>query len=197
MIYGAARRSSRWRAGRRGAGRRRPRHAGRAGGRIVLHLARRASRDRAGARDAPRRGVRFAVARGGSLVLGALVLAVVVVQAWFRARAVVERYNPGTTRVHGPRLEALRAKNPKAEAAAPLGRLRPHLRPPQARGDRRRGREVHRPRGLRLGGDPAALEKNEQRGKIVAGASTISQQLAKNLFLSGERSYGCARARRR
>jgi monofunctional glycosyltransferase len=34
-----------------------------------------------------------------------------------------------------------------------------------------------------------AIEKNEKRGKVVAGGSTISQQLAKNLFLSGERSF--------
>ena len=33
------------------------------------------------------------------------------------------------------------------------------------------------------------MQKNEQRGKVVAGASTISQQLAKNLFLSGSRSW--------
>lgn len=34
-----------------------------------------------------------------------------------------------------------------------------------------------------------AFEKNMSRGKVVAGGSTISQQLAKNLFLSGSRSY--------
>lgn len=42
--------------------------------------------------------------------------------------------------------------------------------------------------GFDWNGIKNAVEKNLDKGKLVAGGSTISQQLAKNLFLSGERS---------
>jgi monofunctional glycosyltransferase len=42
--------------------------------------------------------------------------------------------------------------------------------------------------GFDWDGMQKAYEKNVRKGKIVAGGSTISQQLAKNLFLSGRRT---------
>lgn len=44
--------------------------------------------------------------------------------------------------------------------------------------------------GFDLEGIQYALKKNLREGEPVAGGSTISQQLAKNLFLTGSRSYG-------
>lgn len=43
--------------------------------------------------------------------------------------------------------------------------------------------------GVELDAVLKAWEKNNKKGKVVAGGSTITQQLAKNLFLSGDRSY--------
>ncbi len=42
--------------------------------------------------------------------------------------------------------------------------------------------------GFDWDGIQRAMEKNQRRGKIVAGGSTISQQLAKNLFLSPQKT---------
>jgi monofunctional glycosyltransferase len=43
--------------------------------------------------------------------------------------------------------------------------------------------------GFDWDGIQRAIEKNERRGRIVAGGSTITQQLAKNLFLAPTRSW--------
>ena len=43
--------------------------------------------------------------------------------------------------------------------------------------------------GFDWDGIQRAIEKNQKKGRAVAGGSTISQQLAKNLFLSPSRSY--------
>ena len=43
--------------------------------------------------------------------------------------------------------------------------------------------------GFDWDGIQVALEKNQKRGRVVAGGSTITQQLAKNLFLSPAKSY--------
>jgi monofunctional biosynthetic peptidoglycan transglycosylase len=42
--------------------------------------------------------------------------------------------------------------------------------------------------GFDWNGIQKAMEKNQQRGEIVSGGSTISQQLAKNLFLSPQKT---------
>ena len=98
-------------------------------------------------------------------------------------------HNPGSTSFMRQQLAVLREKNPNAQLRhkwVPYDRISNHLKRAiiAAEDSNFSGHE-----GVDWKALQHAFEKNSQKGKVVAGGSTITQQLAKNLFLSGERSY--------
>jgi monofunctional biosynthetic peptidoglycan transglycosylase len=97
--------------------------------------------------------------------------------------------NPGETRFMEIRLGELREKNPDARLKqqwVPYDRISPHLKRAIIAAEDARFVDHE---GFDWDGIQKALEKNQKKGRPVAGGSTISQQLAKNLFLSPEKSY--------
>ena len=122
--------------------------------------------------------------------LGALVLAVVLVQLWYFGHVLYwARFNPATTAFMERRLEGMRARDPRAELRrqwVPYDRISVHLKRAVVAAEDAKFLDHE---GFDWEAIQKAMARNEKRGKVVAGASTISQQLAKNLFLSGERSY--------
>ena len=122
--------------------------------------------------------------------LGTLLLVLAGVQAWYFAQVLWwKTHDPASTSFMQARLEQLREK----DRAAGLRhqwvageRISPHLKRAVIAAEDAKfvGHE-----GFDWEAIQKAIEKNERRGRVVAGASTISQQLAKNLFLSGERSW--------
>ena len=122
--------------------------------------------------------------------LGTLALALVAVQAWFYAQVLWwGTHNPTTTSFMQARLERLRDRDPKATLKhrwIGYARISVHLKRAVIASEDAKfvGHE-----GFDWEAIQKAIEKNERRGRVVAGASTISQQLAKNLFLTGERSW--------
>ncbi len=122
--------------------------------------------------------------------LGILVIAVLAVQAWFYAHVLWWRsFEPAASAFMEARIGRLREKDPKAKLAhqwVPYERISPHLKRAVVAAEDAKFVD-------HLGFDwqaiSKAIEKNERKGRVVSGASTISQQLAKNLFLSGERSW--------
>jgi monofunctional biosynthetic peptidoglycan transglycosylase len=97
-------------------------------------------------------------------------------------------HDPQTTAFMQQRLERLRDKNPQAtlrQAWVPYERISPHLKRAIVVAEDSRFVDHE---GFDWDAIDKAREKNRKKGRIVAGGSTISQQLAKNLFLSGERS---------
>lgn len=120
---------------------------------------------------------------------GVVVIALATYEFWFFAQILywVDN-NPRTTRFMDARLEVLRHKNPSAQLQN------------QWTGYHSISIELKRAiivaedakfidhDGFDWEGIQRAMDKNHRRGKIVAGGSTITQQLAKNLFLSARRT---------
>lgn len=129
------------------------------------------------------------VARWLKLALAALVVALLAYQLWLFGWVLYwARFNPGTTHFMEIRLAELRARKPEAKLQqqwVDYGRISIHLK--RALVAAEDGKFVQHD-GFDWDGIQKAMEKNERRGRVVAGGSTITQQLAKNLFFSPERS---------
>jgi monofunctional glycosyltransferase len=123
-------------------------------------------------------------------ILGAAILAFFIVQLWFYGHILYwAKYPVGTTRFMEARLDTLRQSNPKAALRyrwVDYARISPALKRAVIAAEDAKFIDHE---GFDWEGIQRAIEKNEKKGRAVAGGSTISQQLAKNLFLSGERSY--------
>ena len=117
--------------------------------------------------------------------LAAVALVVVGYQLWFLGHIVFWRFvNPGVTSFMQIRLDELRQRDPKAQLKhqwVPYSRISNQLKRAvvAAEDDKFIDHE-----GFDWEALQKAMEKNRRKGKLVAGGSTISQQLAKNLFLS-------------
>ncbi|HET9047143.1 MAG TPA: monofunctional biosynthetic peptidoglycan transglycosylase [Casimicrobiaceae bacterium] len=123
-------------------------------------------------------------------VAGALAIALL---AWHAYVATViwwwRDHPPRETAFMSYRMSELRDKNPKAELHyrfVPYDRISTSLKRAMIAAEDSRFVEHE---GFDWDGIQLALEKNQKKGRIVAGGSTITQQLAKNLFLSPARSY--------
>ena len=122
--------------------------------------------------------------------LVALVVLFVLVQAWFAAHVLWYRWQPpGQTAFMAQRQAELREKDPKATIRfqwVPYERISTHLKRAVIAAEDAKFLEHE---GFDWEGIAKAREKNERKGRVVAGGSTITQQLAKNLFLSPSKSY--------
>jgi len=118
------------------------------------------------------------------------VIALVLVQFWFLIHIWYwVDHDPGTTAFMHSRLEHIREKNPGAVLQhqwVPYNRIALSLKRAIVAAEDAKFLDHE---GFDWEGIQKAYEKNLKKGKIVSGGSTISQQLAKNLFLSGERAW--------
>ncbi|GMV57805.1 monofunctional biosynthetic peptidoglycan transglycosylase [Betaproteobacteria bacterium PRO7] len=133
--------------------------------------------------------LRFVARWTWRLVLLAL-LALAAVQFWYLGWVAYWRWeNPGETAFMQRELARLQQKNPKAQLRhqwVPYARISNNLKRAVIAAEDARF-TVHE--GVDWDAIEKAYEENLKRGRPAKGGSTISQQLAKNLFLSSEKSY--------
>lgn len=119
-----------------------------------------------------------------------IALAVVVVNVWFAAQILWWRTHPvGETSFMAYRMDELHAKSPRARLQytwVPYARISNHLKRAMVAAEDAKFVDHE---GFDWEGIELALAKNQKKGRVVAGGSTITQQLAKNLFLTPSRSY--------
>ena len=118
-----------------------------------------------------------------------LIAALVVYESWFFGKVVWWIWvNPTNTAFMEARLENMREDNPKARLRhkwVPYADISVNLK--RALIAAEDGKFLDHD-GFDWQAIQRAASKNLKRGKVVAGGSTISQQLSKNLFLSGSRT---------
>jgi len=98
------------------------------------------------------------------------------------------KFNPSSSAFMETRLEIMQDKNPDAELRfkwVPYAKISNNLKRALIVSEDAKFVDHE---GFDWEGIQKAYEKNLKKGKIVAGGSTISQQLAKNLFLSTKRT---------
>ena len=120
---------------------------------------------------------------------GILALAVLWV-VWIAAQILWYRtHAPRETAFMAQRMDEARARNPNAQLRyqwVPYNRISPHLKRALIAAEDAKFADHS---GFDWDGIRKAMEKNRSKGRVVSGGSTITQQLAKNLFLSPDRSY--------
>jgi len=117
-------------------------------------------------------------------------LIIFLYQLWIFAHVLWWKWNtPLNTNFMSIRLSELQEKNSNAKLQyewVDYAKISPHLKRAVIAAEDGKFLEHN---GFDWDGIENALEKNQDKGKRVAGGSTISQQLAKNLFLSPSKSY--------
>lgn len=123
------------------------------------------------------------------IFLGPLLLVLLVQLYFFAMVCWYSQFNPGSTSFMREQLSQLREKNPNATLKhqwVPYDRISRHLKRAVVASEDANFIQHY---GVDLEGIERAYERNQQRDRVVGGGSTITQQLAKNLFLSGSRSF--------